>query len=266
MTKAQSIGKVEGLGEIFQVAASLDGQIASLKEAGVSHPYLVGVDDTAQIRLAGVSNDFTRTHIAPVALKGKPTLLYRPSDLMSPVMAFMAVQAHRKGEYVKMPGEFYESVEQIAKSEEGLEPEDRTAIALPGSDDFNLTSEMEPSRFLFRNFAKPYFAEFTQGTIPFENLKADAKGVAILNYLWFNFPQGGSLLSGWGWGLSRDGSGFGVRVAEGDARKNFGYSLTDIRTANTEAVAEVLAQQNVGGLTEMLSKPLGAKLLERLRK
>ena len=201
MAEARSLGNVEGLGEVFQIAAPLDEQIKAFEDVGIAHPYLVTPAETAMIRIAGLSNDFTRTSVAPVKVKGAKTVLYKPSPLMNRAMAFLAVQQHRNGKYLEMPRELYDAVEAIAKSEEGIEPEDRTAIVVSQDGNFNLTPEMDETRFLLEGNAGKYIEKFSPKGIPFFGLDADSKN-ATVNYVWFGSPQGGSYLNCWGRGLA----------------------------------------------------------------
>ncbi len=93
--KARKIGTVEGLGDIYQVAAPLDKQLQAFADKGIHT--LAAHDEVAQIHLAGVSEDYSRTSMAPIALKGEKTILVRDSILMAPLMASAAVRDHASG-------------------------------------------------------------------------------------------------------------------------------------------------------------------------
>ena len=190
--EAKKIGIVEGLGEIYQVSAPLDEQIKVFQEVGIPHPYLATPEQIARIRLAGISNDFSRTSIAPIALKGEPTILTKDSPLMNSLIACYAVECHRDNVYPLFSKEVYEGARKIAKSEEGKNPEERKAIILSKNGDFNLTPEMPESKFLLGQNTEEYFERFTKGKINFYGINSDLKDKTLINYLWFGGPQGGS--------------------------------------------------------------------------
>ncbi len=189
--EARRIGRVEGLGEIYQVAAPLDEQLAAFADVGID---FVEPDEVAQVRLAGVSDDYSRTNVAPIAVKGGRTILVRGAlnPLRNPLMAAVAVMAHRKGNYFKMNSEIYEAAEAVAKEQDGMAPEDRDAIFVSQKGDFNLTPKHDESRFMLGKQNVPYFEQKTTGGIPFYGLSAKSKDVAVVNYTWFYDPQGGS--------------------------------------------------------------------------
>jgi len=222
--KARKVGDVKGLGVIYQVAAPLHEQISAFQRAGVGHPYLVTPEETAIIRLGGVSNDYTRTNMAPVGVKGENPILYRASPLMNPAMASLAVSAHRNGKYPALPREFYEVVKGIAENERGLEPEDRTAHILSSAEDYSLTPEMEDTRFILGKPMQKYFDRFKHTSIPFLNLQTkDApKGECLVNYLWFYRPDDGSRLYARGRDLYYEGRAFGVSRDAATSSQNFG--------------------------------------------
>ena len=262
--EAQRIGKIKGC-EVYQVGAPLDEQINAFQRKGIVAPFLATPEDIAQIRLDGLSTDNSRTSIAPIGIKGGKTILYKNSPLMNPLMAAFAVQSHRNGNCPSFSKEIYEAAESLAKSQEGLEPEDRTAIIVSQDGDFKLTPEMEESKFSLGKLAILYFAKFTEGEIPFYNLSADSKDKALVNYLWFNIPQYESNLYCRDRNLDNDNRAFGVlRTAEGSAR-NFGYNLTEIRNANSENIKEVLGGTPAleKSLGEMLNKGLVGKLRQK---
>lgn len=265
--KARNVGKVEGLGEIYQVGAPLHDQISAFQAAGVEHPYLVTPEETAMIRLAGVSNDFTRTSMATVGVKGENTILYRVSPFMNPAMASLAVNAHRSGNYPALPREFYEAVKGMAENENGLEPEDRTAHVLQNSGDYNLTPEMDDSRFILGRHAREYFDRFDRKSISFLNLptKDVPKDECSVNYLWFDRPDYGSQLYSRYRDLNYEYSAFGVRRDAVPSAKNSGYSLTEIGKASSDVIPAILSQVGLAGLTDKVARPLSKGLLERLR-
>ncbi len=217
--QAQKIGTVPERFDVYQVAAPLHEQLHAFGDAGIQT--LASPDEVAEIRLAGVSNDYSRTSIAPIALKGARTIFVRNSPLMNPLMAAVSVNAHASGKYFEISKEVYESAEALAKSQESLAPEDRTALILSQSGDFSLTPEMLESQFILRKQAQPYFSKFTKGTIPFYDIAAPSKNAAVINYLWFSGPQGDSDLFCRGRSLNYGDRAFGVSPisAAGSANK-----------------------------------------------
>ena len=227
--ESKLIGKVEGFGEIYRLAAPLPEQIEDFQRAGCQAPYLPDVEETAQIRLAGVSQDYTRTSIVPVAVRGAKTILTKVPLLMNPIMARLAVIAHRKGAYLEIPG-IYDVVKQIAEQESEKEPEDKTALELLHEGNHYIARDSDVARFLLRKQRKPYFKEFVpSGTISLENLQTDSKQ-GVVNYLWVGSPRGRSYLYCGSRYLEDDGDAFGVRrvlSGEASAKNSSGNSLTD---------------------------------------
>jgi len=270
MAEAKSIGKVKGFGEIFQVCAPLNEQILALNRVGIQAPYLATPEQVAQIRLAGTSNEFSRTSLAPIKAEGEPTILYRDSPLMNPLMAVVAVNAHRNGQCPLFSREVYEAVKQIAKSQEGLAPEDRDAHVLQGKADnegkFQLTPEADDARFILRTATANYFKKFNHVSIPFYDIPADLpKDKSAVNYLWFGGPGGGSWLDVGSWDLSGGDRAFGVLVGAEGPQKNLGYRITDLDKAIATATPETLRQLNLSGLESTLASPLRKKILEIVR-
>jgi len=184
---------------------------------------------------------------------------------MNPIMASSAVRAHRNGKYFEANAGVYESARDLAKSETAKEPEDRTAIILSQAGDFQLTSEMDESKFALGKFTKPYFEKFTQGTIPLWNLSTDSKNQAIVNYLWFDHPQYDSGFLCRYRDLDGHYGAFGVRRGVREAHaQNFGYSLTDVKNANLQNIHEILG--SIPELEKALSESLTSGLVEKLRR
>ena len=222
----------------------------------------------AQIRLAGITENWSRTSVAPIAIKGGKTILLRSSPIMNPLMAASAVKAHRNAQYLQLGKEFYEVADEIAKSQFEMAPEDREAIALSQTGDFPLIVEMDETRFLLGKTARPYFEKFVsggkEGKIQFYNLEGDSKSSATVNYIWGD-PQYVSVLDAGCRYLDVDDGAFGVlRTGVASAQKN-GYSLTEIGNANSEVVPVVLRKAGVSALEGMLARPLTTALLEELR-
>ena len=268
--EAQKVGEVKGLGIIYRVDAPLDNQIEAFKKVGITAPFLATPEEMAEIRLAGVPDNWSRTSVAPIATKGGKTILFKYSPLMNPLMAVSAVTAHRNGVCPTMGREVYEAAEAIAKSQEGIEPEDRTAVFVSQDGDFSLTPKMEQTRFLLGRQTTPYFAKFVNGgkdgKIPFYNLSGEAKDKSTVNYLWFYDPHCESNFLAGDLSLNNDVRAFGVlRNAEGSA-KNSGYSLTEIAKANSEVIPVVFQEVGMSGLTNLIARPLNKGLTEELRR
>jgi len=264
--EAQKVGTVKELGEIYRTDDPLDEQLKSFARVGITN--LATPEEVAQIRLAGITENWSRTSVAPIAIKGGKTILLRSSPIMNPLMAASAVKAHRNAQYLQLGKEFYEVADEIAKSQFEMAPEDREAIALSQTGDFPLIVEMDETRFLLGKTARPYFEKFVsggkEGKIQFYNLEGDSKSSATVNYLWFFDPRYESSLDARSRYLYGNRA-FGVlRTGAASAQKN-GYSLTEIGNANSEVVPVVLRKAGVSALEGMLARPLTTALLEELR-
>jgi len=271
--EANLIGKLKDSREIYEVCASLDKQIPAFERAGIKHPFLASPDEVALIRLDKLSNDWSRTCMAPVKVKGKPTILTAISPFMNPIMAAIAVDFHKKNQYPTLPEISYELLETEAKAQSSLTPEDRTTHILEGKADsggkFYLTPEMDDSRFILKKHVQRYFGQFKHSQIPFFDLPDDAsKGQAFVNYLWFSGPRDGSGLSARYRGLGDGLRAFGVRGKTSKAgSQNSGYNLTNIRNASDEAIKQTLGEMNITGMLGFgLQKRNTGNLLEILRK
>jgi len=265
--EAQKVGEVEGLGTIYRINAPLDGQLQAFKKVGIIT--LATPEEVAQIRLANIPNNESRTNVAPIAIRGGKTILLRDSPLMNPLMAAYAVNAHGKGEYPLLGKEVYEVAEAIAKAETEIAPEDRSAILVSQDGDFGLKTEMDEARFLLREHNQKYFEKFVkngkEGQIPFYNLTGNSKDRAVVNYLWFSSPQSESNLICRSRSLYDDNSAFAVlRTAEGSAPKK-GYTLIEIEKANSEIIPVVFERAKVSDLASRISRDLNKSLLEKLR-
>jgi hypothetical protein len=262
--EANSLGKVKDLGEVFQVAAPLDKQILAFQEAGIAAPYLATPEDIAQIRLFGLSTNYSRTSIAPIAVKGEKTILVKDSPLMNHLLAVVAVDAHINGKYPSFSREIYEQAKAIAEAESGKEPEDRIALVLSKSGDYDLTHEMDEARFSLGKHTQTYFKKFNHSKIPLWNLSTDGKE-AVVNYLWFYDPLNESNLYARDRYLNCDDGAFGVlkETAEGSSQNS--YSPTQVRDATSMVVSEVLKAKGVPALEKMLAKPLAQGIVDSLR-
>jgi len=265
------IGKVEGLGDIYQSIGALTTNISDFASVGIQHPYLASPNEVAQIRLADLSNDWSRISMAPFKVKGEKTVIYRVSPFMDLLMASVIVKAHKEGKYPELPDAVYDCVKQLALNQRGCEPEDRDSIILSQDGDFQLTSDMEETRFILRKFAKQYFNKFGHSSITLYNLpdEKSSKGNCFANYAWFDGPGLDSSLGLGGRVLGDDGRAFGVlrSGAEGGAepQKNLGYSLTEIRNSSDEIVKTILEKTGFGGAVDIVKGPLTKGLLGKLR-
>jgi len=266
--KTEQIGEVGGLGTIYQSTAPLHDQILALGEEGVEYPFLVSPEEACMIRIAEVSNDFTRTSIAPVAVEGEAPILYKLSPFMNPAMAVIAENAHRKGEYPLFNREFYEAVKDIAEQELGLEPEDRTAHTLSSKEDYNLTHGMDDTKFILGRQAREYLKKFKHSLIPLLNFPTDdiPENKCAVNYLWFFGPDLGSVLYCRLRDLYYSSRAFGVlkKSAEG-ASQNSGYSLTEIKQGVVRAIPKTLEELGLSENQEMLQGPLEESILDEIR-
>jgi hypothetical protein len=267
--EVKPIGEVEGLGLVRQVYASLDKQILTLGNAGIKHPFLVTPEETAMIRLAGLSNDCTRTCIAPVGVKGENTLLYRPSIFMDPEMAAIAVSTHSQGKYPTLDRVVYEVLKERAKRELSLAPEDRTTQTLSSSEDYDLTPEMDDSRFLLGKQTAEYFKKFECPSIKLYNLPTAeiSEDKCVVNYLWFGGPNLDSGFDCRNKALNLEDWAFAILIknAKGTS-ENSGYSLTNVKDAVAAAIPETLVELGITGIENLgLEKDLEKRVLETLR-
>ncbi|MEK6825051.1 MAG: hypothetical protein AABX12_00460 [Nanoarchaeota archaeon] len=215
MAEVQKLGTVKELGEFYLVGAPLYEQLVAFNAVNA---HMVSVEDAARARLAGVSDSWTRTSVASVAIRGENLMLYRPSPLMNLAVALAAVKAHRKGFYLERP-RVYDTIRAIAKAEETMEPEDRTALVVSQEGDFELTPDHKVSRFLFRQVRQRYFAEKTDGTILFCGLSTNSER-GVVNHVRFDDPQDGSDLYCDDLTLDLDFDALGVcRTGEVSAKK-----------------------------------------------
>ena len=263
MVEAEKVGSISS-GEVYHTVGTLDQQIKDFHEVGIVFPYLVDVEQVAEMRLKDISLSWTRTSIAPVAIRGGKTILVKKSPLMNPDMARVVVATHKAGKYLEIPG-VYDSFSQIAKDQLGMEPEDRTASELSGDGEFDIDVDIDEAKFLFGKQRRPYFERFvTSGTIPLENLSTDSK-VGAINHLWFYYPQYRSFLDCSSRNLSNDIYAFGVLRAGRASAKNLGYSLTEVVNANSEAILYVLDKKGLSGIVDVVMNPLVKELSKRLR-
>ena len=128
--EAEKVGSVEGLGDVYRVDAPLGEQLKAFQKVGIST--LVSPAEVAQIRLADIGENWSRTNVAPLAMKGARTILVKKSPLMNSLMAVLVTNSHRNGKYFTLQdrGEMYEVAKARAKDQEGLDLEERTDIVL----------------------------------------------------------------------------------------------------------------------------------------
>ena len=222
--EAIKLGNVEGLGDVYQVGAPLDKQIQAFEKVGIKAPYLPSLEQVARIRLSGLSNDSSRTSIAPIAIKGEPTILSKDSPLMNPPMARYAVSQHNNSKYPFFQGtDIYEQAREIAIEDSSLSPEKRRAIILSYNENFILTPQTEEVIFLLGEATQEYFNRFPNRQISFYNVKQSEKNQTLVNYLWFDNPCNDSYVNAGGRGLVNGGRSFGVleTVPKARAPKDF---------------------------------------------
>ena len=242
----------------------------AFERKGIRHPFLVSLGETCRVRLAGLSNNWTRTRVAPVAVAGEAPILYKLSPFMNAEMARIAVDAHSQGKYPTFSRKFYEGVRERAKRELSLEPEDRIAYALSSNEDYDLTPEMDDTKFLLERETKEYFERFNHNSIRLYNLSDIpedlAKDECIVNYLWFAWPEDGSGLDCGDMDLVSTGRAFGVlrKSAEGTSQ-NSDYSITSVRDAVKASIPRFCSQKSIDGLRGMFD-PFEEVVLEELRK
>ena len=228
--EAQKIGTVEGLGDIYRVAAPLDEQLRAFADKGIHT--LAAPDEVAQIHLDDISTTCSRTSMAPIALRGGKTILVRDSILMAPLMASAAVKAHASERYFETNRDVYEAAEALARSQESMYPEDRSALIVSQEGDLTLTTDILESRFILRKQTEPYFDRFTKGTIEFGNFFGYSGSLAIINYMCLESPLNDChIYCGW-FDLDINHTAFGVlRTAEGSAKNTSAsnYTPTDVQ-------------------------------------
>ena len=217
--EAIKLGNVKGLGDVYQAIAPLHKQIQAFEKVGIKAPYLPSSEQVARIRLSGLSNDFSRTSIAPIAIKGEPTILSKDSPLMNPLMASYAVSQHKTKKYPSFQGtDIYEQAREIAIEDSSLSPEKRRAIILSYNENFILTPQTEEVIFLLGEATQEYFNRFTKNTngqIKFYNLGQSEKNQTLVNYLWFNYPCNDYSVDARGRSLDNDNGSFGVVFFDG---------------------------------------------------
>lgn len=195
MTKTEYVGRVENLGDVYQDIDSLDAQLSNFRRDGIHAPCLVSPSEVAQIRLAGVSNDWSRTRMLPLKVYGEKTILCKSLLVSDPLFAILAVNAHRGRKFPELSDYFYDVAKELAQSQESLRPEDRDAMILSKEGYCELTLEMGETRFILGDFAEEYFSQFNHNSIPLLNLPSDiipSKGNCTANYGWLSSPEEGS--------------------------------------------------------------------------
>jgi len=234
MAGAKLMGNLKDGREVYEARGNLCSNIFGLSGRGVSAPYLATPEQVALIRLDGVHNNWSRTSYALAKIKGKSTIITADSPYMNKTMARVAVEAHRSGKYPTLPLVVYEFLEDIARKQSSLSPEERSVHIMQGKPNSEwtivLTPEMEDSKFLLKRFNDQYFKKFDHSSINFYDLpKNVSKGETTMNYLWFNLPQDGSDLSARGRDLGGGGRASGVLdESRSDDAPEKGFSLGEI--------------------------------------
>ena len=210
---------------------------------GIKAPYLPSLEQVARIRLSGLSNDSSRTSIAPIAIKGEPTILSKDSPLMNPLMASYAVSQHKNLKYLSFQGtDIYEQAREIAIEDSSLSPEKRRAIILPHNENFILTPQTEEAIFLLGEATQEYFKRFTKNRqISFYNVKQSEKNQTLVNYLWFGILRGDPYVGAWGWGLVDVDRSFGVleTVPKEHAPEDLESYISKLNQERDNQIAEV---------------------------
>ncbi len=203
-----------------RIDAPWNDQIAAFTDANMS---LVLPENVVEARLAGYDSS-SRTRLIPVKVKGKKTILYKGTELVTPAGAGEIVRAHLRKIYPIRSTDFYDALEAIAQSQESLKPEDRIAVIVAKDGDHLWGEEMPQRRFALGPQAIRYFREkvepFKRTEIPFFDLKANSTRYANINYVWFSGPQYGSGLYCGDWLLGGDYPAFGMleKTAGGGSR------------------------------------------------
>ena len=214
--EAIKLGNVKGVGDVYRVGAPLDKQIQAFEKVGIKAPYLPSLEQVARIRLSGLSNDSSRTSIAPIVIKGEPIILSKDSPLMNTLMARYAVSQHKTGKYPSFQGtDIYEQAREIVREDNSLSPEKRRAIILSYNENFILTPQTEEVIFLLGEATQEYFNRFPNRQISFYNVKQSEKNQTLVNYLWFNYPCNDYSVDARGRSLDNDNGSFGVVFFDG---------------------------------------------------
>lgn len=257
--------EVEGLGLVYLVHKPLDQQLREFEQLGAE---TISPEKVVIGRLQGKLLGGTRTSMAPIALKGEETLLAKNSILMNPIIAGYAVRAHSEGRYPEFDKLVYEIARNQAEEELrlGTEPEDRTVQILSCNEDYDLTLEMDDSRFILGTSAQKYFKKFDHSKIRLYNLPQGniPKGKTIVNYMWFGRPDCGSDLNCRYRGLDVDGRAFWVKNLTGEASSQ--NSLTRIKRELNSATIMAMEETGLTGIKDTpFQENLISILLEKLR-
>ena len=211
-----------------KVVAPWDKQVEVFKGVGAE---IVLPEDAVDAGFAGY-NSPSRTRLIAVKVRGKNTILYKGSELTTLAGAEEIVKAHANGRYPTRPTYFYDYLEDIAKTQEGDEPKDRTAIVLSRYGTQFWGNETPEAKFTLGPRANQYFKDKLEPLgireIPFFDLLADLPKCSILNYVRFvGDPQCGSLLICVGQNLHLSSSALGVleKTVEGGSREAVNYPI-----------------------------------------
>mgnify|MGYP001593228346 CR=1 FL=1 len=273
MVEAQLMGNLKDGREVYEACAPLDAQILALKDKGIKAPYLATPEEIALIRLDGVHTKWSRISYAPAKVKDKPTIVTADSPYMNEAMARVAMEAHGLGEYPSLPDVFYEALENIAKRQSSLAPEDRNVHVIEGKPKADgviiLTPEMDDTKFLLKGLAKEYFERFNHNSVPFYDLPSDVpKGKTNVNYLWFGEPQYGSVLDAGVRGLHDGNRASGVldKSAKGASQKTKSYNTTNVRDSVRTSVPELCSQTGLTGVEKIIASLAEQIILRNLKR
>ena len=191
--KARLIGTIEDLGDVYQADGSLAQQYSAFKDVGIRR--LASSDEIAQIRVAGLTGQSSRTNIGVLSCPNIDDLLVRKYIDFSSVSNL--VEAHSNGRDLKEKLSLYCVLNELADKQRNLPPEEKDLFFVSSwrHRPILLDSDDPLSRFLFRNQTIPYFNQ--QGEIHFHPavIKSPEEAHPVLNCLSIDAaPYGSAVL------------------------------------------------------------------------
>lgn len=177
--EARLIGTIKGLGDVYQADGSLAEQYSAFKEVGIQR--IAYPDEIAQIRIAGLTGESSRTNIGVLSYPGRADILLR--NLTDYSLALKLVEAHLNSRDLQESIPFYCVLDELANRQKNLQPEKRDLFTVPSRRPILLDSSNPLSRFLFRDQTTPYFNR--QGEINFHSavIKSPKEAHPVLNCL-----------------------------------------------------------------------------------
>ena len=192
-----NIIQVEGLGEIVEVSGNYSDSLSRLASQGAK---LISPRDEAYARIRAGPKlkdigklDGTLTSAGFEYAEGELPLLNLDSRLLSPELARLAVEANRQERLFSTDStrEYEESFE-IAKEDEGKNPQERRVMVMPSKKTFGITQRenYEVLQFLLKDQADEYFRlngliQITTYLIDERNVPK--KGTALIQLLFSSF-------------------------------------------------------------------------------